>query len=194
MDIKARKIRIKPEHFRGLISSPPNCPDTIQVVNPRAKLYRLRLAGIVLEPANTIIVQIGSARLVNWDGTHLECADLSKGDPVFIRGRIIPHTPDSKDPNPIQVLAKMVKRLKQAHVVGKILSIHPDPQDPQVGTFVLGVNIPGIYWSTDLKTHVNLPIKVLVTHRTTFDDGMMFETFTRWAFAKSFSVRISRPI
>ena len=174
--LMARKIRIKPEHFRGLIASPPQCPDTIQVVNPRAKLYRLRLAGIVLEPENTIMVQIGSARLVNWNGTQLDCADLAEGDPVFIQGRIIPHTPDSQDPNPIQVLAKRVKRLKQAHVIGEILSIHPDPQDPQVGTFVLGVNVPGIYWSTDQKTSVILPIRVLVTHQTTFDDGMMFGT------------------
>jgi len=172
----ARKIRIKPEHFRGLIAGPPNCPDTIQVVNPRAKLYRLHLAKIVLEPENTIMVQIGSARLVNWDGTPLVCADLVEGDPVFIKGRIIPHTPDSQDPNPIQVLAKKVKRLKQAHVVGEILSIHPDSQDPQVGTFILGLNIPGFYWSTDQKTSVNLPIRVLVTHQTTFDEGMMFET------------------
>ena len=197
MILKAHKIRIKPEHFRGWVASTLNCPQSIQVVIPRAKLHRLRLAGIELVPENTITVQLRSDRI--WDRDHKEilCSNLSEGDVVRVRARLIPHTPDDQDPNPIQLLAYHVQQVKQAHVLGNILSIHPDPLKPELGTFILGVEIPGIHWSIDEDAPIKIPIRILVNPHTTFEEGMNFEALMvgEQVLVKGyFSLRHSYPL
>ena len=125
--IQAHVIIVKSDRLRGFIAEAPNCVDKlIRVIHPFKEYRRLLAAGIDLQPHNSGMVDISEAKIFGPEGTEIECAArLRQGMAVKIFGRMIPHTPDTTDPNPVRMKASVVKVVPVHHVGGEVLSFTP---------------------------------------------------------------------
>lgn len=167
----ASVIRIRPDRFAGVVTDSSAClTGTFAVrIGPERLISRLEKAGIVLEPEHTIVVEHQNS---------LECPDLSDGTVVRIWGRLVPHTPDVTDPNPVRFLAARIAFLPGHTLQGLVSSLTPNPipGGSVVGTLVLQLGAEAEVFADGRGEHCAGAVTVVVTSSTTFEGGLSFET------------------
>jgi len=173
--IQAHVIIVKSDRIRGFIAEAPNCIDKlIRVVHPFKEHRRLLATGIDLQPHNSGIVDISEAKIFGPEGTEIGCARLRQGMAVKVFGRMIPHTPDAVDLNPVRFKAFEVKVIAVHHVGGEVVSLI-DGDFGHVKGVILNVSL-------DLVNGFDRPKDCLLSATTDCNHLKLPVIFSKWLY------------